>query len=49
LTDKSGAKTQLADRLWQLRDLIAAAKWDEAQALWQQYRELEQQYDAELR
>jgi hypothetical protein len=36
MTNRSGiAKAhELADRLWHLRDLIAAAKWDEAQALW---------------
>jgi len=51
MTNRAGiAKAhELADRLWHLRDLIAAAKWDEAQAYWQQYRELEQQYEAELR
>ncbi len=51
MTNRNGvAKAhELADRLWQLRDLIAAARWDEAQALWQQYRDLEQQYEAELR
>jgi cytochrome c peroxidase len=44
------AKThELADRLWQLRDVIAAANWDEAGSLWREYQELEQQYQAELR
>lgn len=51
MTNRAGmAKAhELADRLWQLRDLIAAAKWDQAQALWREYQELEQQYDPELR
>ncbi len=44
------AKThELADRLWQLRDVIAAANWDEAERLWRDYQALEQQYQAELR
>ena len=40
---------ELADRLWQLRDAIAAAEWDEAERQWLAYQKLEQQYDPELR
>jgi cytochrome c peroxidase len=40
---------ELADRLWQLRDAIAGARWDEVQSLWQDYQTLEQEYQAELR
>jgi mono/diheme cytochrome c family protein len=40
---------ELADLLWQLRDMIAAAEWDEAERLWLAYQGLEQQYDPELR
>jgi hypothetical protein len=32
-----------------MRDLIAAANWDEALSLWRGYQELEQQYASELR
>jgi cytochrome c peroxidase len=51
MTNRTGiAKAhELADRLWQMRDLIAAAKWDEALSLWRGYQELEQQYASELR
>lgn len=40
---------EMADRLWQLRDAIAAAEWDEAERLWSTYQEVAQQYDPELR
>jgi cytochrome c peroxidase len=40
---------ELADLLWQLRDAIAAAEWDEAERRWLAYQELERQYDPELR
>ena len=40
---------ELADRLWQLRDAVAGARWEEAQSLWQDYQTLEQEYQAELR
>ena len=40
---------ELADRLWQLRDAIAGARWDEVQSMWQDYQTLEQEYQAELR
>jgi Di-haem cytochrome c peroxidase len=40
---------ELSDRLWQLRDAIAAAEWDEAERQWLAYQKLEQQYDPELR
>jgi hypothetical protein len=40
---------ELADRLWQLRDAIAGADWDQAESLWQDYQALEQEYESELR
>jgi len=40
---------EMADRLWDLRDVVAGGAWDEAQALWQDYQALEQAYQAELR
>jgi mono/diheme cytochrome c family protein len=40
---------ELADRLWQLRDAIAGADWDQAESLWQDYQALEEEYKAELR
>ena len=44
------AKThELAERLWQLRDAIAAANWELAEGLWQDYRAREQEYWSELR
>ncbi len=51
MTNRTGvAKAhELADQLWQMRDLIAAAKWDEALSQWRSYQELEQQYQSELR
>ncbi len=43
-----GKVDELVERLWQLRDVINAEEWDQAAQLWAGYRELEQQYDAEL-
>ncbi|MGH6921481.1 MAG: cytochrome c peroxidase, partial [Geminicoccaceae bacterium] len=40
---------EMADRLWQLRDAIAGAEWDQVQSLWQDYQALEQEYQSELR
>jgi mono/diheme cytochrome c family protein len=40
---------EMADRLWQLRDAIAGANWDQAESLWQDYQALEQEYGSELR
>ena len=40
---------ELADRLWQLRDAIAGADWDQAESLWQDYQALEQEYESEMR
>jgi cytochrome c peroxidase len=40
---------ELADRLWQLRDAIAGADWEQAESLWHDYQALEQEYESELR
>jgi mono/diheme cytochrome c family protein len=40
---------EMADRLWQLRDAIAGADWDQAESLWRDYQALEQEYEAEMR
>jgi mono/diheme cytochrome c family protein len=40
---------ELADRLWQLRDAIAGADWEQSESLWHDYQALEQEYNSELR
>ncbi|MEZ5931407.1 MAG: cytochrome c peroxidase [Alphaproteobacteria bacterium] len=39
----------LAERLWQLRDMVLREAWDEAVVAWKDYQEMADAYDSELR
>ncbi len=40
---------ELAENLWQLRDLVLQEQWDEVASTWRDYRQMADAYDSELR
>ncbi len=47
--DARGKTLELAELLWQLRDMVKQEAWDEAGQAWQGYRATADAYDSELR